>query len=939
MSSIFISHSSRDNAIAKELEHRLARQGHSSVFLDLDPEKGIVAGQSWERTLYRKIRACRAVIALITDDYLKSHWCFAEIALARMEGKHLFALKVDPLSPDAKLPAILTEKQFTDMRTDPEEAYERLWLGLKEVDVLGVKGEWNPKESPYLGFDAYQEKHARLFFGREDEARAGVELLERGSPGLIMTLGASGSGKSSLVRAAVIPRLRRLEDRWIVVEPMRPGADPYGALAKSLFATFRTYAPDAAESLEEAERVIARLRSEGTARDSVDNASATGQARLEERQSSLSVVDDDRISKLAAQLSELRETPPAGVADSFVNFLDWTIDDLRRNCEPLQRGPQLSCSGGETPLIDLANNLRTISGRPTARILVVVDQFEELLGREAAADADEFLTLLRRTVETPDSPVMVLGTMRSDFLSLLQRNPVLRGIDYESLSLGPISPEGMRRVIEEPAKMGAVELEEGLTDRLIDDAETPDALPLLSFTLWVLWRDFGDDRVIELSEYDRLGGLQGAVVREADALVGNADHQELRHAFLEMVRLNEEGRFARKAAPWDSPTLVPVHAQLERFVDRRLLVVRSDGPTKVVEVAHEALFRNWALLRGWLDQDRSEVLLKQQISRDAQTWEERQRDKDMFWSGGRLLQARELMNRGKLEGIDHAFIAKGVQRARVRMWSIVGVTAIVVAGLGVLWMRALVAERVASANEIAALKAQEDMSRAYEEMVVQVLPLVRPKEAAPGPIGVDKSVLALSDPLMRQGFGESMAILGNFDKGRVMAVAHDSFVAESPGGNELFLQFGLQWLTVGSSATEVLYTVGHCETISESLYGNYRIAMDTIRDLGFDVNSISDLTELDQREPDSAVLVVGNAWAAFEDAEIDAVGRFVAGGGQVLLVGLHWSWEQYRTSANLNPCTFNPYSRSRERALEVYPMNALGKQFGISYESGTLPVQ
>jgi len=61
---------------------------------------------------------------------------------------------------------------------------------------------------------------------------------------------------------------------------------------------------------------------------------------------------------------------------------------------------------------------------------------------------------------------------------------------------------------------------------------TPDALPLLSFTLWVLWRDFGDDRVIELSEYDRLGGLQGAVVREADALVGNADHQELRHAWV-----------------------------------------------------------------------------------------------------------------------------------------------------------------------------------------------------------------------------------------------------------------------------------------------------------------------------------------------------------------------------------------------------------------------
>jgi len=210
MSSIFISHSSSDNAIAQDLERRLTRQGHSSVFLDLDPEKGIVGGQSWERTLYRKIRACRAVIALITDDYLKSHWCFAEIALTRMEGKHLFALEVDPLSADAKLPSILTEKQYIDLMSGSEEAYGRLWRGLKEVDILGVKGEWDPQESPYLGFDAFQEKHAPLFFGREDEARAGVELLERGSPGLIMTLGPSGSGNSSLVRAAIIPRRRRL---------------------------------------------------------------------------------------------------------------------------------------------------------------------------------------------------------------------------------------------------------------------------------------------------------------------------------------------------------------------------------------------------------------------------------------------------------------------------------------------------------------------------------------------------------------------------------------------------------------------------------------------------------------------------------------------------------------------------------------------------------
>lgn len=148
MSAIFISHSSKDNAYAKQLEEQLTAQNHHSVFLDLDPAKGIVAGQSWERTLYRKLRSCQAVIALCTDSYLKSQWCFAEIALARMEEKHLFALLIDPLSKDAQLPSILTEKQFIDLRSNPEEGYKRLWRGLREEDLLGVQG---PKQSALLG--------------------------------------------------------------------------------------------------------------------------------------------------------------------------------------------------------------------------------------------------------------------------------------------------------------------------------------------------------------------------------------------------------------------------------------------------------------------------------------------------------------------------------------------------------------------------------------------------------------------------------------------------------------------------------------------------------------------------------------------------------------------------------------------------------------------
>ena len=115
MSTLFISHSSSDNEASKDLQARLAEKGHRSVFLDLDPEAGIQAGVSWERTLYTKLRACRAVLALVSDNYLSSQWCFAEVALARMEGKELFVLQIDPWSEGTKMPSILTEEQFINV--------------------------------------------------------------------------------------------------------------------------------------------------------------------------------------------------------------------------------------------------------------------------------------------------------------------------------------------------------------------------------------------------------------------------------------------------------------------------------------------------------------------------------------------------------------------------------------------------------------------------------------------------------------------------------------------------------------------------------------------------------------------------------------------------------------------------------------------------------
>lgn len=679
MSTIFISHSSRDNPAARELEKRLAQQNHTSVFLDLDPEKGIIAGQSWERTLYRKLRACRAVIALCTDHYLRSNWCFAEIALARMEGKHIFALLTAPLSPDTSIPSILTERQLIDLRIHEEEGYRRLWRGLQEVELLGVAGEWDPKQPPYLGLDAYREELAPVFFGREDETQAALEMLDRGAPGLIMAIGASGSGKSSLVRAGVLPRLRRETERWILVDPFRPGRDPFAELADALLLAYRRYAPSHAARLGNVQELRDRL--------------ATGAAELarhqtrpevlhDDQEGAIPSIDDERLQRLMRQLEELSRQPPARASRPLLDFLNWSIEDLRRLCArplPLDTSPEPEMDA--TPLVGLADHLRRAAGRREARVLLVIDQFEEMLGHDGPGDLfHRFLILLRASVEIDNSPLKILGTMRSDFLGVFQHHEALRGIDFESLLLGPIKTDGMRRVIDEPAKLGMIELETGLADRLLEDTETPDALPLLSFTLWVLWRDCHANGRLSMRDYEALGGLHGAVAAEAHAVFALAQQavntDDLQRALIRMARPTESGGYARQPVRWSAPELRSVHQILEHLVARRLLVSRYEGEYRIVEVAHEALFRSWEPLKTWLDNHRSELLFRQQLERDAEAWEANQRAVDNLWRGGRLQQAQELMRQdtdyhtSSDTGPVVAFVRAGVRRRNRQLWMV-----------------------------------------------------------------------------------------------------------------------------------------------------------------------------------------------------------------------------------------------------------------------------
>jgi len=237
VSAIFISHRSTDDAAAAELHSWLQSKGHRSVFLDFDPENGIPAGRNWEEELYRQIRTCWAVIVLCSAESMSSKWVFAEIMQARALGKHMLPVKI----ADCQIDSVISDRQVIDMTRNKEEAYERLWRGLLAVGVDPEDAsDWDGARPPYPGLLSFEEEDVAVFFGRSDETTEGLDLLNRvrrqDSGDFVMVLGASGSGKSSLVRAGLVPRLRRDSERWLVLDPFRPRVREVSGALSTAFA-------------------------------------------------------------------------------------------------------------------------------------------------------------------------------------------------------------------------------------------------------------------------------------------------------------------------------------------------------------------------------------------------------------------------------------------------------------------------------------------------------------------------------------------------------------------------------------------------------------------------------------------------------------------------------------------------------------------------------
>src|SRR5262245_47805132 len=252
VSRIFISHSSIDNAPAIALRDWLVGEGWDDLFLDLDPERGIAAGERWERALNEAARRCEAVLFLISKAWLGSAWCKNELNLARRLNKRLFGILIEEGLAVGDLPADVTSKwqvinlaagsdhkQFPVMLpvtgelatpTFSLEGLARLKGGLQRAGLAASWFAWPPENdrnrSPYRGLKPLEGDDAGIFFGREAPTIEAIDrlrgLTEAAPPRLLVILGASGAGKSSFLRAGLLPRLGREDRTFLPLPVMRP---------------------------------------------------------------------------------------------------------------------------------------------------------------------------------------------------------------------------------------------------------------------------------------------------------------------------------------------------------------------------------------------------------------------------------------------------------------------------------------------------------------------------------------------------------------------------------------------------------------------------------------------------------------------------------------------------------------------------------------------
>lgn len=274
-----------------------------------------------------------------------------------------------------------------------------------------------------------------------------------------------------------------------------------------------------------------------------------------------------------------------------------------------------------------------------SRVVLIVDQFEEVwTACTDTAERESFLDALAEVVDSTSRCTVVLS-VRADHLAGLADQPMLaHALADATVLIGTPTAAEVHRAVEHPARLAGLVLDVGLADALVDDAgNEPGSLPLLSTALTELW-DRRDGRRLTLEAYSESGGLRGAVARIAERAYGELDERDRTAARVLLLRLAGPGQVdavTRRRVPLSELIALPdprVRAVVDPLAAARLLTFDAG----YVEVAHEALFREWPRLRSWLEEHAAARTVQRRLVVAAAEWDEGGREPTELWRGGRL---------------------------------------------------------------------------------------------------------------------------------------------------------------------------------------------------------------------------------------------------------------------------------------------------------------
>ncbi|WP_053665399.1 hypothetical protein [Streptomyces sp. NRRL F-7442] len=572
---------------------------------------------------------------------------------------------------------------------------------------------------PYRGLAAYRPQDAGWFFGREQSTRALVAQLRatRDTGGLVMLVGASGAGKSSLLNAGLVPALRAGAAHTGDGPPRRvlqlvPGADPLGELTRLV--------PQLTPVVGAVREAVAR----GTATAEPGASGAGGAADPGSDDAARAVFAAWAAWAAWTARTEERDGPdgtrghegtqePEGTRESEGTQEPLGTQEPEGPDEP--EGPERperperqqesgSTAGTHAPRAPRTAHTGPVTPAPppAAPPVVIVDQFEELFTLCAdETDRRVFIRLLQAAcvpgADGDPAPVQVTLGVRADFYDQCLRYPELAdALQHRHMVLGPLTTAELREAVTAPARAVGMELEPGLAELIIREVSTDgprgahDAgvLPLLSHALLATWQRRKAGR-LTLAGYRAAGGIQGAVAATAERAWSGLDpaaRTAARLLLLRLVRLSEDSqatrrRSTRRRLAEESGDPGKTEESLEALVRARLVTLDAD----TVEITHEALLHAWPRLRNWIDEDRAGNLLRQRLEEDGLAWEESDRDSALLYRGSRLAQASgwaksagdTLLTRSAVE-----FLAAAVRlRRRTVMISRTAVSVVVVLAL------------------------------------------------------------------------------------------------------------------------------------------------------------------------------------------------------------------------------------------------------------------